>query len=371
VEFDFGFNLRGVIAIAPVYGQYQPRERPTPVRDVNYFTIHGSMDADVQSFEGLAQYSRVSFSDDEYRFRSGLYVVGANHGQFNTTWGNVDTWLYNAWALDFDRIMDGEAQRDIARVYFGAFLEIVLNGRTEYLPIFRDARYAAGWLPDTFYINQFAGSSEHVVANFEEDIDPATLTLPGGRISTENLSRWYETANALKADELDTHSAVVAWDKEFSAETARVNFMLPAPLGGELLVASISAIDVDTLPDDPEENEDEENAPNAADDAELEDDQPLDWTVEITDADGHRASLPLSHDSVLYPLINATPRRAAFLDAEEPTEILFRRFELPLAAFAGTNSDLDPESIVQISFVFDRSERGVIIVDDIGFTRGR
>ncbi|MDH4071651.1 MAG: hypothetical protein OEV41_00950, partial [Gammaproteobacteria bacterium] len=43
VDFDFGFNLRGVIAIAPVYGQYEPRERPTPVRDVNYFTIHGDM----------------------------------------------------------------------------------------------------------------------------------------------------------------------------------------------------------------------------------------------------------------------------------------------------------------------------------------
>ena len=72
LDFDFGFNLRGVIAIAPVYGQYEPRERPTPVRDVNYFTIHGDMDGDVQSFEGVAQYSRVSFSGDDYRFRSSL-----------------------------------------------------------------------------------------------------------------------------------------------------------------------------------------------------------------------------------------------------------------------------------------------------------
>ena len=56
LEFDYGFNLRGVIAIAPVDGQYQPREQGTPVDDVNYFTIHGSMDGDVQSFEGVAQY---------------------------------------------------------------------------------------------------------------------------------------------------------------------------------------------------------------------------------------------------------------------------------------------------------------------------
>jgi dienelactone hydrolase len=107
-EFDFGFNLRGVIAISPVYGQYQPRSRPTPVTDVNYFTIHGDMDGDVQSFEGAAQYSRVFFSGDEYRFRSSLYVVGANHGQFNTTWENLDAGRFGAWSLDLGRIMPRE-----------------------------------------------------------------------------------------------------------------------------------------------------------------------------------------------------------------------------------------------------------------------
>jgi hypothetical protein len=74
----------------------------------------------------------------------------------------------------------------------------------------------------------------------------------------------------------------------------------------------------------------------------------------------------LSHDSELYPLINAVPRRARFLESEAPTEILFRRFELPLAAFVGNNREFDATSVKQISFVFDRSERGAIIIDDIG-----
>lgn len=123
--FDFGFNLRGVIAISPVYGQYQPRARPTPITDVNYFTIHGDMDGDVQTFEGAAQYSRVFFSGDDYRFRSSLYVVGANHGQFNTTWENLDVGKFSAWSLDLDRIMPREDQRTVAKVYFSAFLESV------------------------------------------------------------------------------------------------------------------------------------------------------------------------------------------------------------------------------------------------------
>jgi pimeloyl-ACP methyl ester carboxylesterase len=356
VDFDFNFNLRGVIAIAPVDGQYQPRERPTPIRDVNYFTIHGSMDGDVQSFDGMAQYSRVEFSGEDYGFRSGLYVVGANHGQFNTTWGNVDVGLFHAWALDVDRIMDAEAQRDVARVYFGAFLEIVLNDRREYLPIFRDARYAAEWLPNTFFINQFSDTEEQIVAAFEEDIDPSTM--PGGRISTQNLSRWYETGNELKYDELDTHSLVVAWDAEFSEETARVDFELDRPVAVNTVIASLSAVDIDTMPVD---WEDESDANESADEAV----DPLDWTIELTDRRGLTASAALSADAQLYPLVTAIPRRARFLESTEPAEVLFRRFELPLDRFANSDPDFDAASIAKISFVFDASERGAIILDDL------
>jgi hypothetical protein len=371
VDFDFDFDLRGVIAIAPVYGQYQPRERPTPVRDVNYFTIHGDMDGDVQTFEGMAQYSRVSFSGDAYRFRSGLYVVGANHGQFNTTWENMDTGLFRSWALNLGGIMDGEAQRDVARVYFSAFMEVVLNGRNEYLPIFRDARYAANWLPQTFFINQFSDTNETIVADFEEDIDPSTLSLADGRITSENLSKWYEVGNKLKHDELDTHSMVVAWDQEFSEETARINFELAEPISGESLVASISSVDIGTLPDDWENDDEEASAADESEEGEEEAEEPLDWTIEFTDSGGNKATLPLSSDSGLYPLINAIPRRAGFLDSGDPTEVLFRRFEFPLESFEATGPEFNPTGIRQLSFIFDRSDQGAIIVDDISLTHAR
>ena len=372
LEFDFGFNLRGVIAIAPVYGQYQPRERYTPIRDVNYFTIHGDMDGDVQSFEGMAQYSRVFFPGDDFYFKSGLYVVGANHGQFNTTWGNRDAGLFSAWALNLGGIMDGEAQRDVARVYFGAFLEVVLNGRDEYLPVFRDARYAAAWLPKTFYINQFSSSGEESIADFEEDIDPATTTIAGGRISTRNLSKWFEVANELKYDELDTHAAVFAWDEKFSDETARVDFMLPAEgldtVGDQVIVASLSASGTGTMPDDWEDEDEQAGESEQASDDEEDTDEPLDWTIEVSDRSGVSASLPLSHDSLLYPQINAIPRRARFLDSTEPTEVLFRRFELPLADFAVINSQIDLASLERVSFIFDRSKKGAIIIDDLSLS---
>jgi dienelactone hydrolase len=368
LDFDFGFNLRGVIAIAPVDGQYQARDRGTPIRDVNYFTIHGSMDGDVQSFEGTSQYSRVAFSNaGAFNFRSSLYVTGANHGQFNTTWNNLDNSWFSAWALDLDGIMDGEAQRDIARVYFSAFLEVVLRDRHEYLPIFADARYAAGWLPETFYINQYANAAQVSIADFEEDIDPATSSLAGGRIETANLSKWYEVRNSLKRDDLDTHSVVLAWDKKFTEQVARVDFLLPDDWFGandrSIVSASISAADIGTLPKDWEKDEDKGN-----DEDKESDPAPLDWSVELSDRNGISVSLPLSHDSALYPQVQAIPHRASFLNGADTTEVLFRRFELPVADFVAANPALDPAALDRVSFIFDRSTKGAIIVDDLSIT---
>ena len=365
LEFDYGFNLRGVIAIAPVDGQYQPREQGTPVEDVNYFTIHGSMDGDVQSFEGVAQYSRVRFRDPaKPRFKASLYVVGANHGQFNTTWENLDTDLLSAWALDLDGIMPGEAQRDIARVYFGAFLEVVLHERTGYLPIFTDARRAAAWLPDTFYVSQFADSRQREITGFEQDIDPSTLSPGGGRIVTRNLTKWHETRVKLKWDALETQAAVFAWDSRVHQEPARVDFELPpqSPLAasGGSLILSLSEAGIGTLPDDWQDDGESGN-----DGASETQDKPLDWTIVLRDADGAEAMLPLSHDHALYPQVQAVPRRAAFLDDNEPAEALFRRYDFAIADFAATNADFDPGRLATISFVFDESPHGAILLDDI------
>jgi hypothetical protein len=50
LAFDYHFKLGAIAAIAPVDGQYQPRDRPVPMQDTNYFTMQGSMDGDLTSF---------------------------------------------------------------------------------------------------------------------------------------------------------------------------------------------------------------------------------------------------------------------------------------------------------------------------------
>lgn len=362
MAFDFGFNLRGVIAIAPVYGQYEARERPTQVEDVNFFTIHGDMDGDVQSFEGLAQYSRFAFSGDAYRFRSGLYVVGANHGQFNTTWENLDSNPFFAWVLDTGGIMDAEDQRDVARVYFSAFLESVFYDRPDYLPLFKDARYGAAWLPRTFFINQFEDSNQRILVDFENDMDVLTLDLTGGSVETEHLTRWFEAGNRLKYDELDSYSLFLAWDQEVNADTARVRFNLGESETIESLILALSATDMSSKPTD-WENE-EEASSNSSQDAPAQDSQLLDWTIRLEDGAGNTASAKLSADSPLYPLVEALPRRAGFLDDTDATERIFRRFELPIKAFEAS-PQFNAQAVRAIEFLFDQSPAGAIAVDYI------
>ncbi len=71
LKFDFGYNIRAVVAFAPVDGQYAPAKRATPLADLDYFLIHGSHDADMVAFDGLDQYDRVALGSDG--FKAALY----------------------------------------------------------------------------------------------------------------------------------------------------------------------------------------------------------------------------------------------------------------------------------------------------------
>ena len=191
IKLDYNYNIKSVIAIAPVDGQYKPASTKTALEDVNYFVIHGSQDGDVSSFMGSEQFERITFKDSLYRVKSGLYVYGANHGQFNSTWGNNDVSTPFTGFLNLKQLLSKVEQEQIAEVYISAFLESTLKNRTEYLPLFMDARTGRDWLPETIYLNQFEDSNGKFICDFDEDFDVST-TSKNGAISSENLSVWRE-----------------------------------------------------------------------------------------------------------------------------------------------------------------------------------
>ena len=189
LEFDFGFDIKAVIAIAPVDGQYLPADQRVPVENVNYLVFHGSHDGDVTSFHGLRQFNRVSFTDGGDWFKSAVYVYRANHGQWNTVWGSHDNGPRSPRILELGGLLPAEDQREFGRVFVSSFLDVTLKGDDRYRPLFRDHRVAGGWLPKTMYLTRFTDASFRPLADFEEDIDvtsgsAAHVTLLGTGFST-------------------------------------------------------------------------------------------------------------------------------------------------------------------------------------------
>jgi hypothetical protein len=335
------------------------------MRDQNYLVVQGTLDGDVRSFMGASQYSRASFSGKVDAFKASVYVKDANHGQFNTAWGRNDSGQSYKFLLDERHIMGGKAQRQIAVVYLSAFLDMTLKEEDGYRPLFEDARNGAAWLPDNYMVNNYADSRTLWLANYEEDIDPATGSEPGCRIAGDDLSVWREADAEIKNGRLGTHVALLAWDDRVALHESasyRIDFSEPIRVSPDAdLVFGASQAEIDTLPrgfdaPGPRRNEDK---------------MPLDWTIVVSDADGQEARLPLSHDQVLYPQLKGETRRAGMIDGLPRSELVMRRYRFSLKDFVALNPRLALDRLKGVRFEFDRSRRGAIALDDVGLAPER
>ena len=164
VRFDFNFNIRSILAIAPVDGQYKPAGEPAKLENVNYFVLHGSWDGDMRSFHGSRVLERTRFKGDGDWFKASLYIHQANHGQFNTVWGRSDSGGPYTAFLNLRPILPAADQQQIARVFISAFLEATLRDRREYRPLLRDWRLGAPWLPKTVYLQKYEEAGSKMLA---------------------------------------------------------------------------------------------------------------------------------------------------------------------------------------------------------------
>lgn len=361
--FDYGFNIRAVAAIAPVDGQYEPSLKPAKLTDTNYFVLHGANDSDVTSFDGVNFYERVRFTPGSSWFKSALYIYRANHGQFNSSWGDSDIGPFRGGFLQRAALLPAEAQEKIARVYLSAFLEAALHGQSGYLPLFADARAAGdGWLPDTVYINRFDTAADRIVAGYEEDVDLSSTTLAGGRITAEGFNHWREQNIHTKWSEAQTNAGVyLAWNEDGQGV---YTISLPASgldlSAGDALIFSLADANQDPKPGKNAPSETDQNAAGAAR-------QPIDLTVVLEDAQGNTASLPVSTFMPVQPQIKTQIYKHALFEKNKPSEPVLQGYVMPLASFAAENSDFNPAALRSIRFVFDRTPRGSVILDGIGF----
>lgn len=210
--FDFNFNIRSVIAIAPCDGQYQPGRMRTPLTDVNYLTLQGSHDADVSSYQGMRQFNRVRFTEGFDGFVAGIYIWGANHGQFNSVWGRTDFRAPRINFFNLGQLLSREDQMTISKTYISAFLDATMGDRQELRKMFMDHRHARHWLPETVYMNQYREPGIFYVGTFAEDLDLTTGTPCGSEIRACDLSIWREQALHLSWGDSDTRAITLGWN---------------------------------------------------------------------------------------------------------------------------------------------------------------
>lgn len=423
-KFNFNFAIRSVVAIAPVDGQYKPTGQYTPLENVNYLLIHGSHDGDVSTAVGLRQYERLKFTNGEPLFKAVLFMYRANHGQWNTEWGNKDNGPRSARTLDLRGLIDPEAQRQFAKVVISGFLEATIHGKREYLPMFRDHRNMGGWLPKTMYTTRYQDAGYRALAEYDEDVDLTTGSARGVVISSEHLSTWQEKAVPFRGRGTDNqmhNAAFIGWNNELAAtddeepakpttpaapgakpaEPARkmgppasYSLTVPESLRQSWGVSRSSELSVSLAvtntkpgpraPDKPKTDDEEKPKPAAPkkppvkkpepkkeDDKDKKDEPPVELTIELVDAAGHTARLPIDRYGIARHPLEANVYIRSGRDASRFTnnyELIPQTFLLPLADFVAATPDFDPTSLSSVRLLFDKTPAGTIILEHVGIS---
>jgi len=386
-KFDFNFNIRGIVGIAPVDGQFKPSDVPTPIEDINYLLLHGSHDMDVQSYSSLKQFHRLHYSDDFDGFKAGLYIYKANHGQFNTSWGNKDAGAPFINLFNIKQLISEEDQWKIAEVYISAFLETTLKKNEAYKPLFADHRFGRNWLPETIYLSQYEQAGTTWLANFEEDIDLSTATIAGGKISHNKLSKLKEQLIKMTYGNQNSKAAYIGWN--FSENDTLIgsytitltDSLVLDSIKHETLVFSLADAAEDSKhpkkkspESENEDNEDEikeetEEEETDEDDENKDKKQPIDFTIRLTDHNGEVVSTLLSECSFLQTQIEKNLMKLDFMSDNPNSEAIFSFFYLPLSSFASQNPNFQWRQLYKIDFIFDQSDKGVIILDNVGLLK--
>jgi dienelactone hydrolase len=202
-------RIAAVAAIAPTDMLVDGKR--AELRGVSYLTIHGSRDADLQNFYGDQQYVRTALDGRADLFKAEIYLEGANHGQFNTTWGRFDLSMPAGMLLNTRDLMEGEAQREAAAGYIAAFLEAALNGKEAYRRFFSDPDLRQSLAGKAAVYGRYEAGDYAPVSRFE--VSDVRLLKPGVTAEAEGMTEWTHAA-ALNRDGKSRgyKGLVLAWD---------------------------------------------------------------------------------------------------------------------------------------------------------------
>lgn len=349
IKFNYHFNIRSIVSIAGTDGQYKPGGEMTRLKDISYLAIQGTHDMDVSSFDTVNQYSRIEFTENSDHFKSTVYVYGANHGQFNTSWGKYDGVGFGNRLYNIGKLLPEEDQLQISKVLITSFLEATLKQKEAYREVLQDINRARAWLPETLYISDYWDGKTLMVANFDEDLDFSTATLDGVRLVGKGLKTWREEPVKLKYIDGRQRAVLLAWDRATAEELPSYTLQFSesgiTPEAGTAIVFSMA---------DGEEAASERKEGT------------LDLTVQVEDSGGNIARLPLSSVGTLLPMIEGDIVKWPFTSVVPTKEPVFQNFSIQLGAFQKVNPQFNAAQLSKVSFIFDKTDAGAVYLTNIG-----
>jgi hypothetical protein len=96
---------------------------------------------------------------------------------------------------------------------------------------------------------------------------------------------------------------------------------------------------------------------------------PMDLTVELVDAAGTAARLPLTRFGPVRRPLEIRVARREIRDKQNfrtTFELVPQSYVMPLADFAAAAPAFDPAALRTVRLVFDRTERGTVVLLDMG-----
>lgn len=356
-------KIKTVVALAPTDKKVD--DQSARLTDVNYLTLQGARDGDVNSFYGDRQYIRTSFTPGSDYLKASLYLSEANHSRFNSDWGSMDERLPGGLLLNQEGMMEEEEQRRVAQVYVSAFLETTLHGSKDYIPLFQDYRTGLDWLPDsTAYVNRFEDSSFHAVARYEEDRNKVTL-LDGGKVEVEGIDGW-EEADAQDRDDKNkgTKGVILKWSEDGSYTLHLPYLYRKSNVSQDYQFFSFSMANL----------QDELNS-NSVEDESLSQVLPPNIEIELVTTEGDSIRMPLSAfmdvpepfrtTFTTIPWLEDRIKKGKYKEAAEP---VFQTYRLSLDPFVQSLGEQSEMKLTQIKFHFVGGP-GKVMLDDIGFAQ--
>ena len=368
IKLDYHFNISAIIAMAPVVDQYRPVNHSVEIADVDYLLIHGSNDQDVSNMMGEKQYNNVRFNGDEihsedskgtegpegtkgsegtegpggtggFHFKSSVYILGANHGQFNSLWGQYDMEGASNGFLNTNNFISESDQKQIAKAYIRAFLDTALGIDDTYASFMKGNSAYQSYLPDTVYITNYSDSEFVELCNFDDTTNISGEE--GVNLDCTGMDTWtikaYERGDGGEGDD---YVLSCKYLKDSRDPAVKVTFpAIDISDGG----VSFRIADM---------REDTEDLAEG-----------LAYTVELTDTAGRIARVS-SPELVYHTLAVQLYKDDVFFGSYEYKHQLQTVVVTP-AMIGG--ADFDCGSVVGMRIIADGAQDGEIIINDIGY----